>query len=501
MLTMSFNAVVINIRSLLPKLDILSTLMFMRSPDIVFITETWCTSEISDSQLNILGYKLFRKDRSHKRGGGCAIYLRNNLTAIPADQPVFIGLEDTLWLVIPSIDLLVGCIYRPPRTTQFATQKLIDMINVASSTTYKSKIMCGDFNLPHVNWMLPTLRNTAEIEEIIACIHLNGWTQHVREPTRSATTLDLVFTMGIANAYTFIDNPLPGCDHNTVLCDMTIDLPKRPSKMLKPIRNLHRVDWNAFNELISTMNWNTSFLTHNPTVATNEFINNIALVVDLLAPTVRRNTHEHRGELKLLSKAKIKLKKLKSLYRRNNSFATLLQIHENLLYLQRLTLTVKTKEESRVLRNPEKVRTLMQLLKRRNPKPLQEIETLALDDGSITRDISCICEAMNSSFASSFVPNIQPLHPPLPKRTTELYCNIPVTLREVQSAIAAIKPSTHPGPDGISPTVIKLGGKNLALLLLNIFTLSLTTGCFPAQWKQSIIMPKHKGGPRNQVSS
>ena len=46
--------------------------------DIVGITETWL-GEVDGDEFNIEGYKVIRKDRSIKRGGGVAIYVRENL--------------------------------------------------------------------------------------------------------------------------------------------------------------------------------------------------------------------------------------------------------------------------------------------------------------------------------------------------------------------------------------------------------------------------------------
>ena len=46
--------------------------------DIVGISETWANDNISDSELNIPGYSLYRKDRNNKfksNGGGVALYI------------------------------------------------------------------------------------------------------------------------------------------------------------------------------------------------------------------------------------------------------------------------------------------------------------------------------------------------------------------------------------------------------------------------------------------
>ena len=52
--------------------------------DIVGLSETWANDNISDSELNIHGYSLYRKDRNNKfksKGGGVALYVNENLVS------------------------------------------------------------------------------------------------------------------------------------------------------------------------------------------------------------------------------------------------------------------------------------------------------------------------------------------------------------------------------------------------------------------------------------
>eukprot|EP00116_Pleurobrachia_bachei_P011772 sb/3472034/ len=44
------------------------------------ITETWWHDHFSDAQLEIEGFHLTRCDRAGRRGGGCALYINNQLT-------------------------------------------------------------------------------------------------------------------------------------------------------------------------------------------------------------------------------------------------------------------------------------------------------------------------------------------------------------------------------------------------------------------------------------
>ena len=44
-------------------------------PHIIGITESWARPDISDAELGMAGYVMFRKDRLGRRGGGVILYL------------------------------------------------------------------------------------------------------------------------------------------------------------------------------------------------------------------------------------------------------------------------------------------------------------------------------------------------------------------------------------------------------------------------------------------
>ena len=69
-----FNCIYLNARSIVNKIKELELLVLSENDDIVAITETWLNATILDSELNIDGYTLLRKDRiDNKRGGGVAL--------------------------------------------------------------------------------------------------------------------------------------------------------------------------------------------------------------------------------------------------------------------------------------------------------------------------------------------------------------------------------------------------------------------------------------------
>ena len=69
------NCIYTNARSMGNKQEELEAIVQQASYDVVAITETWWYHS-HDQSSAMTGYRLFRKDRQHKRGGGVALYIR-----------------------------------------------------------------------------------------------------------------------------------------------------------------------------------------------------------------------------------------------------------------------------------------------------------------------------------------------------------------------------------------------------------------------------------------
>ena len=79
----------------------------------IALTETWLKPEILSAEVQIPGMQLYRADREGRKHGGCALYVRNDLTS----QLMITHSNrscDTLIVKIKSLNLLLIVNYRPP---------------------------------------------------------------------------------------------------------------------------------------------------------------------------------------------------------------------------------------------------------------------------------------------------------------------------------------------------------------------------------------------------
>ena len=50
-------------------------------PHIIRITESWANTDMTDAELGLTGYVMFRRDRIGRRGGGVILYVKESIQA------------------------------------------------------------------------------------------------------------------------------------------------------------------------------------------------------------------------------------------------------------------------------------------------------------------------------------------------------------------------------------------------------------------------------------
>ena len=182
----------LNIHYLLPKLDeIRLTLNKQCNIDIFSMCETFLSNVVSDNEIDIHGYSIFRRDRQ-SLGGGLIIYYKNNINCIRR-----LDLEndnsELMWLEVKqpgqSSFLLCYC-YRPPSEAR----EWIDQFEACvekSLLENKETLVLGDVNyniLDETPYVKPWLR-------MITGLNLK---QVINFPTRvtsnTKTLIDHVYT-------------------------------------------------------------------------------------------------------------------------------------------------------------------------------------------------------------------------------------------------------------------------------------------------------------------
>ena len=102
-------------------------------PSIILLTETWLTPVLPDGLVNLKGYKLFRKDRLSKKGGGVCMYLADQVLSNFHVSPITFDCAaiEALFYTFSNKDVtfVLGCVYRPSSTFLGDDKVLFDFIN------------------------------------------------------------------------------------------------------------------------------------------------------------------------------------------------------------------------------------------------------------------------------------------------------------------------------------------------------------------------------------
>ncbi len=134
-----------NVRSLEPKLDEIRIIVKSNSLDVLAINETWLNESYTDSELEIKGFNLIRKDRIGRPGGGVCFYIKEQLK-YKVLSDINSGIE-SLWLEIEGgkDKLILGTIYRPPDTDNRYYESMLDEIEKAKNIN-ENVLLLGDLN-------------------------------------------------------------------------------------------------------------------------------------------------------------------------------------------------------------------------------------------------------------------------------------------------------------------------------------------------------------------
>ena len=116
--------------------------------DIVGLSETWANDNTSHSELNIPGYRVYRKDRNNifkSKGGGVAMYINKKL--VSRHHEILPDTEcEAVWAKISlskNSHLIVEVCYRSP---SYTTEENMQLTKVIETAANNCALLFGDSN-------------------------------------------------------------------------------------------------------------------------------------------------------------------------------------------------------------------------------------------------------------------------------------------------------------------------------------------------------------------
>ena len=523
----SLNAKIDNIRILFEMLKVASVKL-----DILCLQESWLTESSDLSHLQIDGFNLISRGMSCSAHGGVAIYLNNDFGYNVLPIHSFSNSWDGLFIEIElrysrsdihnSKKLIVGNIYRPPRTNVHSYRLFNEELDEILNDLQRNRaevIITGDFNLD-----LLKVNESEHIHEYFECVTGNGFVPKMTLPTRpndrGGTLIDNIFvkisdhmcetTAGILN------NRMS--DH--LLCFLTLDYLNIPLQTTKYIK-ITKKDGQSINKfkmeianqcILDRFNMDISGDPNENYNIINSIIVN-ALDNHLPVKTVRFNKHRHKKTkwitTGIIRSIKIRDNLYKELKDLNFTDAQYLTKKNNLKEYNRILkksirLSKKTYYENSFSKFRSDIKKTWQVIKEvigKNNKTNDYPEFFEINRNKVS-DISQIANEFNQFYINIGVELANKISQPENKSFKD-YLKYPVSKNfnfeltnetEVRKYIMEMKSKSSSGHDRLSNKLLKVIGNDISKPLTLMINQAFNTGIFPEKLKYAKVLPIYKKG-------
>ena len=508
----------INVRSLLPKIDLIRTDLLTSDIDILTISETWLRPSVPDGLIMANNYSLHRLDRSvngnHKSsGGGICIYIKDGLQyTVTMFEHLNCSNEHIEFQFVQIAGanckriLLINS-YRPPSGNPDVGCELLTASLQKVNDLHKYEVVVvGDLNLDCSNSRYESCKKIDNF-----CNEF-GLKNYIDIPTRttanSSTILDVILTnIRNVNSWGVLNYNIS--DHNPVFLI---------KKRTKDIKNNEWIEGRSYKyydrELLmrnlKDLDWSILPLLKDPNEAWEMIYKAILYEIDRMCPfrkfkinTLRPKWYtpelaEQAKERDRLARRARKLKTQESwevFTRARNKFNLDIKNAKNKYTIEML--------EQNEQNNNKFWKSIQDILHTRNNGTIENIvdpETGKLCEGvEAANAVNNFFNTLGSKISDS-LPSIQK-----PYTTLNTECkldNIPlITETEVINLINSISTNKSSCIDKLPARLLKDALLAIPKQITQLFNISLTTGIFPDAWKEGKITPIPKKGNTSNINN
>ena len=500
------------------KLDLVKFYVQDSKFDVFSLSETWLVNNLDTKLLDIHGYDFVRLDRNWveiestnpKRGGGVGAYIKSTLnysTTDLSEHNISADFLELQWIKIRQHsrrDILIGIVYRPP---QACAKKCIEYLNDICATIPRINrselFLIGDFNVNYDDFPNPNRRLLKDFES------LSGMKQLITSPTRFGqipSTIDLIFTNSDTVAKSGV-MPVNVSDHELIFVTSKKEKTKIPKKEVYG-RSYLNYDCVEFQTILQRFDWSCLDKITDVDAYWDIIESRIRLTIDKLCPVKKlrvqvknepwitqellEGIHDKHNLRKIAVSSTnevdwARARKAKNEMKNNLRNAKADFIKENLNRHEKDSK--KFWEQIKQLLNPKNGNESITLTNPLSGRPI---------DSNLTSDhlnifFADIGPSLAQKFNQEWVSPFQPLLKQINDIQTEG--------QEVLSLCKNIAVHKSSSIETLSSRVLKDAFTCLPTVITKLFNLSLSTCKFPLKWKQTTIIPFHKGGPKDDVNN
>ena len=421
------------------------------------------------------------------------------------------------WLILPPLPdqnfhskLLFGCIYRKGSTS---TENNVQLLKILKESTKHSDLLtiCGDFNFKTINWKLHSPGNSTEAEflETIDDLFLD---QHIYEFTRKRGTdkpslLDLVISdqSQILSKPRILD-PLGKSDHSVLVWHSTFQSSQIPLEDLPEKPNYHKGNYKKMRISLGNIDWDKKF----------ENCEDVDTMVNRFEEIIHDNVREFVPMKKANPRGSnrqapwIDFKLLRTIKRKYHAWKRFQKTKLHSKYIEYVKERRKASKKIRSAKRSFEMKLAKDCKvnpkaffsyansKKRSSTNFIRLEKPSSDEFTSTDQETA--EVLNNFFSSVFTKESEGLDSgeDLEIPSDIGISDIDISLDDISKLLMSIDPNKSPGDDGIHPKVLKECYSQIAIPLLRIFKMSISTGKFPSSWKPATVTPIYKSGEHSK---
>ena len=508
------------------------------------MVESHTDKNVSDEELNIPGFKIYRCDRQDREKGGVIIYARDYFEVTESSK-FSNGICELLTLKLPQLNYHVVCLYRPPDTTSEELNEPLKLIDdyIKKCGSEEKVLFLGDMNFPFLKWksvediIYPVITAGDIIDkqnQAKAMLELTDkyfMQQVITEPTRENNILDLLFSThseeivnisvekvsNVISDHNFVYFSIPGEDNvaKTAKQAETYSLQNDLSDFQFWSE---KCNWTKVKEDLQNTDWNSIICESTDIESDLEILYNKVYEACSQNIPVKRKAKEKvipKDREILMRKRKLLRRKLNSTNNKKKKEKINLKIVNIEVLLMRSHENERQRNEAKVILNTKRNTKAFFKYSKQFSKRKNTIGPLLNKHGQKTDVPEEMCAILKTQYEKAFNKQHADMEIKIHQvneidKDKEIHINdffsddspfhqIDITTTDILSAINETKINSAPGPDNFPPILLHKCKEELATPLKSIMKKSLATSVVPQKWKTANITCIHKGGDRSQA--
>ena len=490
-----------NARSIRNKFDELQALVYLENYDIIGVTETWINSSDRDylAEYSLTGYIIFSSERTHRTGGGVMFYVKSNLQPRLLPNPIIANIDISfIQIGSKSRKMILGLVYRPPGQSPATDEKLYDQI--ADTCCENNCVIMGDFNLPVTRWGEPLTAHGGQ--QLYKSLLESSLHQHVMQPTRGNNILDIVLTTDEDSIKDVKIGPeFSSSDHRSLTLTLEMDN-VRVSESKEKVPDYRRANFHRLRMQLASINWNEELGTPDINDAWEVFTKKLNEATNLCVPLRNRRKIRNTKPKWWNNEIRCSLLDKKKAY---HKYKLTQDINDKLEHDR-----LRRKTKMIIKRNKKSVESQIANSCKTNPKEFygyvkakrvltSTIGPLTTENGIKVANDADMANILNDYFSSVFtIENVQGSLPtPMPQSNGASLPDFFISEKETLSVMNSMNVNKTPGPDKISPRLLKEASNELSKPLTLLFNKTLQAGKVPHEWKLANVTPIFKKGNKS----